>query len=77
MDILDRPGALAKIASALGECGVSIDRVRQRQHEGSDRAPVLIVTHKTQGSAVHDAIALMRQTNVLESEPVALRIETV
>ena len=77
MDILDRPGALAKIASALGECGVSIDRVRQRQHEGSDRAPVLIVTHKTQGSAVHDAIAIMRNTNVLESEPVALRIETV
>ncbi|WP_370228597.1 homoserine dehydrogenase [Cognatishimia sp.] len=76
MSLLDRPGALAKIATALGETGVSIDRMRQRHHDGS-AAPVLIVTHKTQRSAVNDAIALMQDSGVLASDPVALRIETV
>lgn len=76
MSLLDRPGALAKIAAALGETGVSIDRMRQRHHDGT-AAPVLIVTHKTQRSAVNDAIELMQDSGVLASDPVALRIETV
>jgi hypothetical protein len=29
MTLLDKPGALAKIATALGEAGISIDRMRQ------------------------------------------------
>ncbi len=76
MELLDRPGALAKVATALGESGVSIDRMRQSQHEGTE-APVLIVTHKTQRSALTDAIERMQTTGVLASDPVALRIETV
>lgn len=76
MSLLDRPGALAKIAAALGEFGVSIDRMRQRGHDGSE-ATVLIVTHKTQRSALKEAISAMHKTGVLASEPVVLRIETV
>ncbi|MDP7152153.1 MAG: homoserine dehydrogenase, partial [Paracoccaceae bacterium] len=44
MDLLDKPGALAAVAKALGEAGVSIDRMRQTSHE-DELAPVLIVTH--------------------------------
>ena len=40
----DEPGALAKIATALGAAGVSIDRMRQYGHKDT-QAPVLIVTH--------------------------------
>ncbi|GAA6206918.1 homoserine dehydrogenase [Cognatishimia sp. WU-CL00825] len=76
MALLDRPGALAKVATVLGEFGISIDRMRQGQHDGSE-APVLIVTHKTQRSALNEAIAAMSSTGVLASDPVALRIENV
>lgn len=76
MDLLDRPGALAKLASALGDAGVSIDRMRQGQHDGSE-APVLIVTHKTQRSALETALSTIKDTGVLAGDPVALRIETV
>ncbi len=37
MTLLDKPGALAKIATALGEAGVSIDRMRQYGHAGTNR----------------------------------------
>ena len=32
----DKPGALAKVAAALGEAGVSIDRMRQYGHDDAN-----------------------------------------
>ncbi|WP_433988838.1 Homoserine dehydrogenase (plasmid) [Pseudoseohaeicola sp. NH-UV-7] len=76
MDLMDKPGALAKVASVLGNAGVSIDRMRQYGHS-EHTAPVLIVTHKTTRSALDEALAAMQGTDVLASTPVALRIENV
>ncbi|MAY87557.1 MAG: homoserine dehydrogenase [Pseudooceanicola sp.] len=76
MTLVDKPGALARVATLLGNAGVSIDRMRQYGHsEGA--APVLFVTHKTTRAALDEAIEAMRQTDVIVSEPVALRIESV
>ncbi|WP_425038450.1 homoserine dehydrogenase [Primorskyibacter sp. S187A] len=76
MALEDKPGALAKIATVLGEAGISIDRMRQYTHEGP-HAPVLIVTHKTTRSALDEALAAMGGTGVMAGEPVALRIENL
>lgn len=76
MSLEDKPGALAKIASVLGEAGVSIDRMRQYGHDDAS-APVLIVTHKTTPDALNTALAAMDSTGVLSGIPVALRIESV
>jgi homoserine dehydrogenase len=76
MTLLDKPGALAKIATCLGEAGISIDQMRQYGHEGAN-APVLIVTHKAGRDAIDHAIARFGATGVLVGAPVALRIEEV
>jgi homoserine dehydrogenase len=76
MSLLDKPGALAKVAAVLGEAGISIDRMRQYGHEDAT-APVLIVTHKTTRDALDQALTAMAETAVVDGEPVALRIETV
>ena len=76
MTLLDKPGALAKIATCLGEAGVSIDQMRQNGHEGV-HAPVLIVTHKASPADIADAVGRFAGTGVLVGEPVALRIEEV
>ena len=39
LQLLDKPGALAKIAAVMGEAGVSIDRMRQYGHDAG-KAPV-------------------------------------
>ena len=36
-----------QVAAALGEAGISINRMRQVEHDGAE-APVLIVTHRTE-----------------------------
>jgi homoserine dehydrogenase len=74
--LLDKPGALAKIAACLGDAGVSIDRMRQYRHE-SEVAPVLIVTHRAARADLDAAFAAMARTGVLARAPVAIRIEDV
>ncbi|GAB5438130.1 homoserine dehydrogenase [Falsiruegeria mediterranea] len=72
--LLDKPGALAKVASILGDAGVSIDRMRQYGHSDTT-APILIVTHKTTRAALDEALSALNATDVVAMEPVALRIE--
>jgi homoserine dehydrogenase len=76
MTLLDKPGALAKIATCLGEAGVSIDQMRQYGHEGT-LAPVLIVTHKATRADIDHAMAHFDATGVMAEAPVAIRIEEV
>ncbi|KEO50569.1 homoserine dehydrogenase [Thioclava pacifica] len=74
LQLSDKPGALAKVATVLGEAGVSISRMRQYGHADT-AAPVLIVTHKTTRDAIDAAISALPATRVVEGEPVAIRIE--
>ena len=76
LQLLDKPGALAKVAAVMGEAGVSIDRMRQYGHDAG-KAPVLIVTHKTTRAAIDQVVLDFNQTQVVEAPPVALRIETI
>lgn len=74
MSLQDKPGALAKVATALGDAGVSIDRMRQYGHS-EPTAPVLIVTHKCTRATLDVALEALEVSDVVDSTPVALRIE--
>ena len=76
LQLQDKPGALAKIATCLGEAGVSIDQMRQYGHEGT-LAPVLIVTHKATRADIDHAMSRFDATGVMAAAPVAIRIEEV
>ncbi len=75
MELADKPGALAKVATVLGEEGVSIDRMRQYGHADTT-APVLIVTHRTTRAAIDHAVGRLPATGVVVGDPVAIRIES-
>ena len=77
LELQDKPGALAKVASVLGDAGISIDRMRQYGHSSDSSVPVLVVTHKTTPEAIDFAIEALPRTGVLVSDPVELRIEEV
>ncbi|MFN3525939.1 MAG: homoserine dehydrogenase [Paracoccus sp. (in: a-proteobacteria)] len=77
LELQDKPGALAKVASVLGDAGISIDRMRQYGQHSPASVPVLVVTHKTTPDAIDFAIEALPRTGVLVSDPVELRIEEV
>ncbi|MBP6999947.1 homoserine dehydrogenase [Amaricoccus sp.] len=74
--LTDAPGVLARVAAALGDEGVSINRMRQYEH-ATEEAPVIIVTHRTRRAALDAALARIASLDVCGSAPVALRIEEV
>jgi len=76
MELVDKPGALAKVATVLGDNGISIDRMRQYDHQGGS-APVLIITHKAARPDLDAALDALPATGVVATAPVALRIEDV
>ncbi|MFQ5566962.1 MAG: homoserine dehydrogenase [Paracoccaceae bacterium] len=73
--LADRPGALAAIASALGEAGVSIHRMRQ--YGKGDPVPVVIETHDARRDAIDAATGAIAALPVSMAPPVAIRIEEV
>ncbi len=74
--LADAPGVLAQVASALGEAGISINRMRQVEHATAE-APVLIVTHRTERPALDRALRAIAGLEVCQAVPVAIRIEEV
>jgi len=76
LSLADRPGTLAAVAEALGRNGISIDRMRQIQHQG-DSAPVLIVTHACARAELDTAMAEIAALSVCSDMPAAYRIETL
>lgn len=76
LSLRDRPGALAEVATALGAEGVSIHRMRQYDHS-DDAAPVAIVTHDTQETALNRAADRISALDVSLAPPVSMRIESV
>ena len=79
MTLLDKPGALAKVATCIGEAGISIDQMRQinQPGEADEKATVLIVTHKAAPADIAHALATFAATGVVVGQPVAIRIEEV
>lgn len=72
----DAPGVLAKVTSALADAGVSIDRMRQKEHQ-DNAAPVLIVTHETSPAAIETALNAIAATGDIVGAPLALKIVEV
>ncbi|MAX23245.1 MAG: homoserine dehydrogenase [Phycisphaeraceae bacterium] len=57
VDVQDVPGVMAKLTSALGNAGISINAVMQHETEDEQTAPVVILTHEAKQGDVQTALA--------------------
>jgi homoserine dehydrogenase len=81
----DVPGALAAIASRMGEHGISIESVIQRPdlrvsdpaHEGVQMRTVVLLTHETMEATVRETLAQIAVDGFIVSEPQLIRVETL
>ncbi len=72
LQVADEPGVLARVASVLGDCGVSILTVLQRG-EG-EAARLVMILHRGPESRVTDAIAQLRDLADVRDEPVLIHV---
>ncbi|MFN0095259.1 MAG: homoserine dehydrogenase [Dehalococcoidia bacterium] len=69
--VKDQPGVLARIAQALGDAGVSIAAVNQKEaDETAGTAELVVMTHRAREGAMRAALA------TIEALPVVARIES-
>jgi homoserine dehydrogenase len=74
LDVDDRPGVLATVATAFAEHHVSIETVRQRVH-GPDDAELVVVTHIAPDRALAATVARLRELPVVRDVLSVMRVE--
>ena len=77
LSVLDRPGAMAKIATRMADRSISLDSIMQKRTD-ADESPyvsVVIVTHATTETSIREALALTMQDGFVRDKPQVIRIE--
>jgi homoserine dehydrogenase len=74
--VLDRPGVLGHIASALGESGISIESVLQKgQSRSAGAVPIIVLTHPAREFAIQRAMAEIDRLPEVTAPTRLVRIE--
>ncbi len=75
LNVVDRPGTLAKIAAIFGQSHIGISSVIQPEgHEGKS-VPLIFMIHDARNGAVMKALARIGRLPVVKSRPVMIRVE--
>jgi homoserine dehydrogenase len=70
----DRPGVLSRITGILGEHGISIASVIQRDRAGADGVPLVIMTHACGTTALGNAVAHIDASDVVTGPTICLGV---
>ena len=75
---LDEPGVMARIASILGEQGISIEAIQQKEPgEGETHVPLVMLTHRVREGRMDEAIARIESLDSVAGRVVRIRMETL
>ncbi|MEJ2387741.1 MAG: homoserine dehydrogenase [Chromatiaceae bacterium] len=75
---LDQPGVMARIAGILGEQGISIEAIKQKEpEEGETHVPLIMLTHRVREARMNSAIARIEDLDSVRSEVMRIRMESL
>ncbi len=78
MHAQDRPGVLAEVTRILGEQGISIEAIIQKEPQPeSAQATIIMLTHRVREQNMNDAIAAIEALDVIEGDITRIRMETL
>ena len=73
MEVEDKPGVLATIASIFGNNSVSIEQVIQKSKVGDD-AELVIITSKVRERHIKDALLILGSASVVRRVATMIRV---
>ena len=77
MTIQDRAGVLANITQILSNNGISIESLIQREREGSDLVPLVVMTHEVKERNMNAAIAAIEALPDVAGSVQRIRVENL
>ena len=74
----DRPGVLAEVTRILGDLGISIEAIIQKEpEEGAKDVPIIMLTHKVLERYMNQAIAQIEALKAISARVTRIRLETL
>ncbi|MDH3949217.1 MAG: homoserine dehydrogenase [Gammaproteobacteria bacterium] len=74
----DRPGVLADVTRILGDRGISIEAIIQKEPQpGSDKANIIMLTHQILEKNMNQAIADIEALSAIAGKVTRIRVETL
>ena len=78
MTALDEPGVMARIASILGEQGISIEAIQQKEPgEGDTHVPLVMLTPRVREGQMNQAIARIEALGSVQGAVMRIRMESL
>lgn len=78
MQAADRPGVLAEVTRILGDLGISIEAILQKEPvSGADTVPIIMITHRILEQQMNDAIGKIEALDTIQGEVIRIRLETL
>ena len=78
MQAIDRPGVLAEVTAILGDLGISIEAILQKEpEEGASHVPIIFLTQRVQEKNMNEAIEKIKNLDVIEGDITRIRMETL
>ncbi|MEA2102053.1 MAG: homoserine dehydrogenase [Thermodesulfobacteriota bacterium] len=75
INVVDKPGVLAKITGILGRGNISILSVIQKPQQGENHIPFVMLTHEAKETNIKKAIRDISALDEVRGEPVMIRVE--
>ena len=75
LNVVDRPGTLAKIAAIFGTAKIGISSVIQPEGHKGESVPLIFMIHDAKNGAVMKALEKIGKLPVVKSKPVMFRVE--
>jgi homoserine dehydrogenase len=78
MQALDRPGVLADVTKILGDAGISIEAILQKEPaEGAQHVPIIFLTQRVREKFMNQAIRQIEGLDSINGKVMRIRMETL
>ncbi len=78
MEARDEPGVMAKVTKILGDLGISIEAILQKEPvDGSEVVPVILLTRKVNEGHVNEGIIQIEALSAITKPVCRIRVETL
>ncbi len=76
LSVQDKPGVIAAITGILGDAGISIEAMQQKEAaEGESQVPLILLTHEVREAQMNDALAKIAALDAVHGEVTRIRVE--
>jgi homoserine dehydrogenase len=76
MQVEDRPGVMARVAGILGEAGISIEAIQQKELEdGATHVTLVMLTHRVREGQMNHALAQIEALSSVSGSITRIRVE--